>query len=68
MSMFFCRQCGGFRDSDDGCEDLGTGLICAECVNDPELAEGSFQDRERTFQQPNEPDTRGEAPPITDRR
>lgn len=41
MSMFICARCGGFADSDDGCEsyDAGgghktSGLICIDCLTE----------------------------------
>lgn len=41
MSMFFCHQCDGLRDSDDGCkEGPRNTLICSDCMDNEEEHEG----------------------------
>lgn len=34
MSMFYCRFCANLRDADDGCQDVGGGLACMDCMDD----------------------------------
>lgn len=43
MAMFICAECGGLRDSDDGCEEAPASkyhpphqLLCAECADEAE--------------------------------
>lgn len=43
MAMFYCAECGGLRDSDDGCEEAPASkyfpahqLLCAECADEAE--------------------------------
>ena len=37
MSIFYCFQCDGLRDSDDGCsEGPRFSLICADCTDEME--------------------------------
>lgn len=42
MSVFICSACGGFADSDDGCEDRSDRippyvqrLVCLDCADAP---------------------------------
>ena len=37
MSTFICAKCGGFADSDDGCEERNGQFFCADCLdNEPD--------------------------------
>lgn len=47
MSIFVCTECHQHRDADDGCEDLGKGLVCIDCLCEAADAETSPEDVER---------------------
>ncbi len=34
MSIFICAACGGYADSDDGCEEVAGRLVCIDCDQD----------------------------------
>ena len=46
MGLYICQECGGYRDSDDGCYERGEDLICPECYDRLEELKEERNERE----------------------